>query len=259
MAPWPSGYLGGAVDQQGAQTALHHGQGVLGDEARTLVQVVQIRAAVVHDHFVEAAQEQCAGLRGAHHHRKAVAGGIVDEEQRDPAQPRRAGAEVLAVGEHALHALGVAPTPGVAVTLVRSLAGRQPHPPAGAPHRGAIDLQVDRDDAALARPAHQFRHRGARITLFLGAHKGDQLRAQRLGSRDAGARLRFQGSQAAGSPGSTPALHGAYADPQRATVQVHAVATGNLPYRGSRRVSAQHQGLRLGDCQGTHHRGRRDR
>ena len=183
------------------------------------VQVVQIRAAVVHDHFVEAAQERFAGLRGAHHRLEAVAGGIVEEEQRAPAQaqPRRAGAEVLAVGEHALHALGVAPAPGVAITLVRSHARRQAHPPAhppaGAPHRGAIDLQVDRDDAALARPAHQFRYRCARITLLLGAHKGDQLGAQRHRRRDTGARLWLQGGQAAGGPGTTPALQGAYADP----------------------------------------------
>ena len=37
------GIPGGAVDQQGAQAALDHGQGVVGDEARAFVQVVQIR------------------------------------------------------------------------------------------------------------------------------------------------------------------------------------------------------------------------
>ena len=55
-----------------------------------------------HDHLVEGAQEQLAGLRGAHPHLQAVARGIVEEEQRHSAQTRRAGAQMLAVGEHAL-------------------------------------------------------------------------------------------------------------------------------------------------------------
>ena len=173
------GIPGGAVDQQGAQSALDHGQGVLGDEARAFVQVVQIRKAVVHDHLVEGTQEQFAGLCRAHQHLQAVAGGIVEEEQRHPPQTRRAGAEMGAVGKHALHALGIPPAPRVRLAFVRSLARRQAYPPTGAPHRGAIDLGVDRDDAALARSAHQFRHRGARITLLLGAQKGDQFRTQR--------------------------------------------------------------------------------
>ena len=122
---------GGAVDQQRVQAALDHGLGVLGDEARALVEEEQISEAVPHDHLVEGAQEQLAGLRGAHQHLQAVARGIVDEEHRHPAQTRRAGAEMLAVGEHALHALGILPAPRVALTLVRSPALRSAGPSAG--------------------------------------------------------------------------------------------------------------------------------
>ena len=168
------------MDQQGAQAALDHGLGIVGVEARSFVEEEQISQAVPHDHLVEGAQEQLAGLRGAHPHLQAVARGIVDEEQRHPAQTRRAGAEMLAVGEHALHALGILPAPRVALTLVRSLPRRQAQPSARAPHGGAIDLQVDRDDAAFACAAHQFRRRGARITPLLGAQEGDQLHAQCL-------------------------------------------------------------------------------
>ena len=48
-----------------AQAALDHGLGVLGDEARALVEEEQINEAVPHDHLVEGAQEQLAGLRGS--------------------------------------------------------------------------------------------------------------------------------------------------------------------------------------------------
>ena len=101
------------MDQQGAQAALDHGLGIVGVEARSFVEEEQISQAVPHDHLVEGAQEQLAGLRGAHPHLQAVARGIVEEEQRHSAQTRRAGAEMLAVGEHALHALGILPAPRV--------------------------------------------------------------------------------------------------------------------------------------------------
>ena len=169
---------GGAVDQQGVQAALNHRRRVVGDEARPVVQKEQISEPVAHDHVVEAAQEQCAGLRSAHHDVQAVTSGVVEEEQRHPAQPRRAGAEVLAVGEHALHALGVAPAPQVRLAFVRSPAGRQAQPPARPPHGGAIDAGVDRDDAACPCAAHQLRRRGAWITLLLGVQELDQLRTQ---------------------------------------------------------------------------------
>ena len=167
------------MDEQGAQSTLDHGQGVVGDESRPFVEEVQVSQAVPRDHLVEATQEQLAGLGSAHQHAQAVARGIVEQEQRDPAQARCAGAEVLAVSEHALHALGIAPAPHVALTFVRPLARRQPHPPAGAPDGSAIDLAVDRDDAELPRAAHKFGHRGARITLLLAVQKSDQFPTQR--------------------------------------------------------------------------------
>ena len=173
------GIPAGAVDQQAAQAALDHGHGIEGDEARSFVEEEKISQAMPHDHLVSA-REQLAGLRGAHQHLQAVTGGVVEEEQRHPAQTRRAGTEMLAVGEHALHALHIAPAPHVALTLVRSLARRQAHPPARAPHGGAIDLQVNRDDAEFARAAHQFRRRGAWVTLLLSTQEDDQLRAQCL-------------------------------------------------------------------------------
>ena len=191
------GIPAGAVDQQGVQTALDHRQGVLGDEARTLVQVVQIRTAVVHDHFVAGRAgtvrwtPRCPppprGRSGWHRPGRTARPGAAAPRRRGSACRRRARTACARRSASA----GCPPSRLCGRTRVGKPIRRQ------ARHTVVRSIfSVDRDDAALARPAHQFRHRGARITLLLGAHKGDQL-AELSATEVAMVRVRGCGSRAA--------------------------------------------------------------
>ncbi|MBA7642147.1 hypothetical protein ES703_49834 [subsurface metagenome] len=141
---------------------------------------------------------------------------------------------MLAVGEHALHAVGVAPSTHVALELAGTRAGRQPHPPAGPPGRGSVDGQIGCDDAAGLSPAQQLGNRGPWVTLFLGAEEGNECLAERHRGFGPLAASGCEGLDTTGRVRGSPALQGTHAHLHGASVGVRMLSVGNLAHRSTR-------------------------
>ena len=176
-----------------------------------------------------------------------IADGVVEEEQRHAAQALEAGAKVLAVGQHALHALRIAPPAHVPFTLAGPSAGGQVHTPAGAPYGGAVHSQSAADDVLLLGSAQQFRYRGPWVTLLLGAQKLDQPLAESQGGFGARAAAQLQGHEVALQVGGAPALQRAHADVHGPTIQMRMFSPGDLAHRLTERPAAQLQRFHLGE------------
>ena len=243
----PCRVAGRAVDQPGAEPALDHGEGVGGDEAGTPVEVEQVRQPVPPREVVEPVQEEGGRLHGAHERVQTVAGGVVQEEERDPAQAGASGPEVFAVTQHALHTVRIAPPPRVTLPLARTGPGRQVHAPAGPPGRGAVHRETGGQDALDPRPAQQLGNTGPWVLLLLGAQEHDELLAQ--GERGVGPLPApgREGLEAAHGVGRAPALERAYAEAHRTAVRMGMLPPGDLAQGRSSPPPTQHERLDLGE------------
>jgi hypothetical protein len=198
-----------AVDQPGTKPALDDGEGVVRFEAWASVQVQKVHQTMAAHEVVQTPQEQLRRLRRADEHVEAVAGGVVDEKERDASQACIAGPKVLAVAQHALHPVRIAPATHVSLTLARAHAGGQLHPFAGAPGRAAVDGLPVGDNATDLCASEQLRHRGAGVTLLFGAEEGDEPFGQRDRCLGPAAAFRLEGAKAALSVCGPPTLNGA--------------------------------------------------
>ena len=198
------------------------------------------------DQLVKTVQEEERRLRRPYAYVQAVAGGVVEEEEGDPLGAGPAGAEVLAVAQHALHTVHIAPAPHVSLALAGTGTGRQAHASAGPPHRGPVHGQVFRDDASHSGSTQQLGHRGAGVAPFLGAQEGHQCFGQNHGSVGAGAVFGLQGGHTAVGVGGPPALDRAHADAHGTAVQMSVVSRRHLAHRRTGLPAAQDEGFDLG-------------
>lgn len=213
--------VGGLTVDQGGVELAHHGDGVLGDEARTAIDIQAVHVAVPADAAVEAAQEQLAALGGADDRVQEGAGGVVEEEQRHPLEAPCPRPEVLAVAEHHVQAVREGKAAGVA--LLGALAPRHPQaePPAGAVDRAAVHAPVLPEDPELPCPTDQLGHRRRLVGLLLPHQEVEELRWQHLRHRCLRAPGRLQ-------PGNTqlvirpqPPVERALRDAARGAVEEH--------------------------------------
>ena len=73
---------------------------IVGDEARSLVEVHDIRKAAPQEHMVKAQKESLGGLGGHHGDIQGVASAVIQEEQRHAALASSPSPKMLAVAEH---------------------------------------------------------------------------------------------------------------------------------------------------------------
>ena len=214
-----------------------------------IVEVDQVGQAVGADHAVQAGQEEVGRLRGADEHVEGVAGGVVQEEQGDPTEAVRSGAEVLAVAQQALHPVRVAPAATVQLLAARPVAGRQPHPDAGPPGRGPVHRQLLVDHLADPGATDQLGDRGSGVADLLLLHEGDERLGQGDRGRGAPPPLRLQGSEVAvrALVGGQPALDGADGDAPEATVGSGVVPSGDGAHSSAPWPPREHQGGHLGE------------
>src|SRR6266536_1025002 len=135
-----------AVDEDGAE-AIDHGEGVLGDEARALVEVDGHEEPVLEDELIEPALEEEGVFGRADHGVKEEARRIVDEEHRHSASPGHSGPEVLPVTQDHVHAVGIGKAADIAVSGLPLVGDPQAAPPRQAVDGRAVHRILRLEDA----------------------------------------------------------------------------------------------------------------
>ena len=247
----------GAVDE-GPFEILDDVVGVEGDESWTAIEVERVHEPVATDQLVQALEEELGRLRGPDPDEEPEPGRVVEDEQRHAPSSSRSRPEVVAVGQHHLHAMGVGESTLVPVGGLRTtVANGKAHAAGGAVGGGAVDARDRVDDAARLGAAKDLRDRGGGLLLLLRAEKVHELGGEHRRGRDPGATCGAESVEAVLRERREPAIERAPADRTGPTVEgdvlergdgAHCLGTGNptrhpRPDVADERVAKQRLGI----------------
>ena len=152
------------------------GDGVLGDEPRSPVDVHGRHRAVSAEALVETSLEEGRGLGGADHEVQHEAGGVVEEDQHDAPESPDSGAKVLSVAQHHVEAVREGEAAGVAILGPATPDDRKLQTKAGPVDRAAIDGLTGTQDSPLPSPSDELGDRRILIPGLLRAQELEEVR-----------------------------------------------------------------------------------